>query len=110
MKMEHTNDAEIILLAEHVSNSDAMCQLAEEASELAQAALKLRRAVLQGNPTPISMKEAIAGLNEEFADVIVATLVLGAKGFIDVDEVEAVEAKKQTRWLARVLSKVTSDV
>lgn len=44
-------------------------QLAEECSELAQAALKLARLERGENPTPKTEEECIAALKEEMADV-----------------------------------------
>lgn len=50
---------------------ELLAQLAEECSELAHAALKLRRALLEGaNPTPIPPEVAEAHLLEELADVL----------------------------------------
>ena len=49
--------------------TEILAQLAEEASELAQAALKLRRALDGTNPTPKSVAECEANLIEEFADI-----------------------------------------
>ena len=43
--------------------------LAEEATELAQAALKYRRALTKVNPTPMSEEDAYDNLMEEIADV-----------------------------------------
>ena len=51
-------------------------QLAEEAAELAQAALKTIRARGNGNPTPISYSDAIENLMDEIADVFVCLQVL----------------------------------
>lgn len=44
---------DIRYIASVLSTEDILCQLAEEASELAQAALKLRRALTGTNPTPL---------------------------------------------------------
>jgi len=44
-------------------------QLAEECAELAQAALKLSRAMRGENPTPVGSDEARYALVEEMADV-----------------------------------------
>lgn len=41
---------DIKYVASRLSEEELLCQLAEEASELAQAALKLRRATTQNNP------------------------------------------------------------
>ena len=49
--------------------NELLCGLAEECSELAQAALKLRRAYDQTNPTPVDPDDAYEKLCEEVADV-----------------------------------------
>ena len=53
-------------------------QLAEEASELSQASLKVIRAYnLSDNYTPVSPLEAKANLREELEDVLVVSELLG---------------------------------
>lgn len=47
-----------------------MNQIAEECCELGQAALKYRRTIEGGNPTPISEKTAWSHLLEEVADIM----------------------------------------
>lgn len=59
-------------IRDHLSEEDILCQLAEEAAELAQAALKLRRAITGTNPTPVSEDAAIDDLFTELADVMLA--------------------------------------
>ncbi len=76
--------------------------LAEEATELSQAALKLIRAKgLSGNPTPISDEAAEAELLIEIADVRNCINVFGLPskygGLIN----EITEAKMQ-RWVERL--------
>ena len=64
-------DAEKFII-DNVPEEEILTQLAEEAAELAQAALKLRRA--KGNthsPTPINTSIAHNRLLEEIADVSV---------------------------------------
>lgn len=63
---------DIEYIASKLSREDILCQLAEEASELSQAALKLRRAITGTNPTPVSKSKATDDLFEELADVAVA--------------------------------------
>ena len=55
---------------------DIYDQLAEEASELAQAANKMARILRGNNPTPKTEKEAMTDLIEEYTDVIVCQNVL----------------------------------
>lgn len=54
---------------DYLPREEILAQLAEEASELAQAALKLRRALDGTNPTPKSVAECEENLLEEWADV-----------------------------------------
>ncbi|MBQ8382027.1 MAG: hypothetical protein IJX47_02350 [Clostridia bacterium] len=84
-----------------ISEEDMLCQLAEECAELAQAALKLRRAVTQTNPTTVTNFEAIVNLQEEAADVLLCLRVLpatAASGRI----VDSVIFSKADRWLNRL--------
>ncbi len=62
---------DIEYIASRLSREDILCQLAEEAAELSQAALKLRRAITGTNPTPVSESTATDDLFEELADVAV---------------------------------------
>ena len=81
-----------------LSYTEKLAGLAEEASELAQAALKLRRSITQLNPTPVSEAEAYMCLLEEIGDV---QLYLDT---IDYDE-RAVAASirlKLDRWMRRL--------
>lgn len=57
--------------------TEILAQLAEEASELAQAALKLRRALDGTNPAPKSVEECRKAFEEEYADVMVCMAALG---------------------------------
>ncbi len=93
--------------------TEILAQLAEEASELAQAALKLRRALDGTNPTPKSVAECEANLMEEFADVTNAIDALfdswfGANiksesEFWDAER--EIEDAKYKRWLSRLEEK-----
>ena len=56
--------------------TEILAQLGEEAAELAQAALKLRRALDGTNPTPVSEAEAWKALIEEFSDVALCCKLL----------------------------------
>lgn len=93
---------DIEYIAARHTEGDLLCQLAEEAAELAQAALKLRRAITQNNPTPVTAADAKAALIEEIADVEVAFEVLRHKIGITCDDVFAVEDAKIERWKGRI--------
>lgn len=49
---------------DYLTQAELLCQLAEESAELAQAALKERRALEDDNPTPVSYTDAHANLLE----------------------------------------------
>ncbi len=71
--------------------------LAEEAAELAQAALKYARICRGENPTPVSLREARDHVLEEYTDVFhIASYIIGIKP----DEGQIV--RKNGRWLARL--------
>lgn len=97
--------------------TEILAQLAEEASELAQAALKLRRALDGTNPTPKSVAECEANLLEEFADISNAINALCAAWFGDCLDSECefwdaefeIEDAKYKRWLSRLEAKEQPD-
>ena len=81
--------------------SELLAGLAEEASELSQAALKLRRVYDRRNPTPLTLNEGWNNLEEEIADVL---LYLDR---IDYDRhaVERIKEAKLERWKKRLEEK-----
>lgn len=97
--------------------TEILAQLAEEASELAQAALKLRRALDGTNPTPKSIAECEANLMEEFADISNAVTALCDAWFGNSLDSECefwdakleIEDAKYKRWLSRLKEKEQSD-
>lgn len=84
--------------------TEILAQLAEEASELAQAALKLRRALDGTNPTPKSAKECRKAFEEEYADVVncIIALDLDDAAF---DRMRKMQHEKEIRWLSRLEAK-----
>lgn len=84
-----------------LSDEELLCQLAEEASELAQAALKLRRAMTGDNPTPVTIEQARKNLIEELADVRLVAEVLNM-GTRVKNEIDGVAAHKMERWAKRL--------
>ncbi|MDD3040027.1 hypothetical protein [Bacteroides sp.] len=71
-------------------------QLAEEAAELAQAALKVARIIRGENPTPVKPEDAMNHIIEEFTDVAVVAKVLHLK--VDV----GIAKMKYHRWNNRI--------
>lgn len=81
--------------------TEILAQLAEESTELAQAALKLRRVLDGTNPTPATEVEGWEHLMEEYADVLNCIDAL----HLDLGDMEIVSIyrqEKMTRWLARL--------
>ena len=95
-------------IAEKLSERDLLEQLAEEASELSQAALKLIRASrINANYTNLTIGEAKSNLIEEFYDVFNVWLVLVTKDVAmrhGADEylADGFGNKKQKRWAERL--------
>ncbi len=77
---------------------ELLAGLAEEASELSQAALKYRRALTQINPTPRSEDEAYQDLIEEIADTHLYLMAL----YINRNEIKRIEEEKAARWAKRL--------
>ncbi len=91
-------------IASRLTEDSILCQLAEEASELAKAALKLRRERAQDNPTPVTEEEAITNLIEEFADTLNAFRAWEqVKGFGMNLVVNAIADEKCNIWAGRLM-------
>lgn len=94
-------------ISDYLPKTEILAQLAEEASEFAQAALKLRRALDGKNPTPKSIEECEANLREEWADVQVAFDELWhdkspSEIWAFDMECQSTITKKLDRWLSRL--------
>lgn len=88
-------------IAKKLTRAAALEQMAEEAAELAQAALKYARILRGENPTPVTEREAMGHLSEEVADVLVCMDVVMEypDALYGVDE-QVFE--KKARWLDRL--------
>lgn len=80
---------------------ELLAQLAEEAAELAHAALKLRRCINGKNPTPIMPTQAEANLIEELADVRLCAEVLD-RGTRIQNQIDGIATSKLGRWAKRL--------
>lgn len=78
--------------------TELLAGLAEEASELAQAALKYRRAIDMTNPTPMSATEAYNHLMEEIADIELYIDEIHPNPFM----IAAIKDTKAARWKERL--------
>ena len=104
-------------ISDILPKTEILANAAEEASELAQAALKLRRALDGTNPTPKSVAECEANLMEEIADINNVIRVLCDAWFgndLDSecefwDAVQEIADAKYNRWLSRLETKEQSD-
>lgn len=90
--------------------TEILAQLAEEASELAQAALKLRRALDGTNPTPKNVNECAYNLLEEIADVknAVTAYFEDEEPYVKSEAervIGKIAEKKYVRWLSRLEAK-----
>lgn len=87
-------------IRDQLPDEELLAQLAEEATELAHAALKMRRAMDGRNPTPVPASEAWEKLQEEVADVLLSLQVLS----IETNDQEYRETIRQKleRWVYRL--------
>ncbi|MCC8063705.1 MAG: hypothetical protein LIO70_01305 [Clostridiales bacterium] len=87
-------------IKDYLTEAEILAQLAEEAAELAQAALKLRRVLDGTNPTPVTAIDAKAQLREEFADVLNCIEPILTAG--DALMLPTIQDAKRERWLKRL--------
>lgn len=90
----------IKFITDKVPQTELLAQLAEEATELAHAALKLRRTYDNTNPTPVKPSEAFEALKEELADVQLLVMVLGYNQY-SLEICRTMQAKLK-RWAKRL--------
>lgn len=88
----------IVIVKENLDQCEVLAQLAEEAAELAHAALKLSRAYKGVNPTPVKPCNAYAALLEEVADVQVCLSVLGLDGGVPRMDISMIANRKLFGW------------
>lgn len=84
------------MMIEKIGEPAMLEQLAEEAAELSQAALKLARVLRGENPTPVTSEEAWDHMAEEYTDVYQCAMELE----IPVDWMQIQEKRKRfcERW------------
>lgn len=78
---------------------------AEEAVELAHAALKMARKLRGENPTPKSMDDIVDALTEELGDVQINIDKILEYGIVQKKDVDAVKEYKRKRWEERLREK-----
>lgn len=71
-------------------------QLAEEATELAQAALKTARILRGENPTPVTIEVAESNVVEEYSDLMNVIKLFG------IIENKDLQREKMRRWIERL--------
>lgn len=89
-------------IKDRIGEAAVLEQLAEECTELAQAALKMARIERGENPTPVTMKKAKENLEEEIADVYVCLNVLGVEVTPSDESLLFRIMGKMCRWDARL--------
>lgn len=102
-----TYEENLLLVSRNLPENEILAQLAEEASELTQAALKVRRASGFINETPVGYEKAIDNLIEEIADVQVCIdAVTAADPHINSIEPQTrlrqTKEAKAKRWVERL--------
>lgn len=96
---------DIDYIANNISELAVLMALAEEASELSKAAMKLARAKgLLDNPTPISVAQAENDLIEEYNDLLNCIFMLQRVSGLTVSENTVLRDSKYRRWAVRIMS------
>lgn len=97
-------DDELNYIDKHMTTAALYEMLAEEATELAQASLKMARAIRGENPTPVTCIEAFNSLQEEWNDLYLVNRVLS----LSTDYVAM--KHKVERWVERLKEKEAANV
>lgn len=92
-------------MIDNISDAAMLEGLAEEAAELAQAALKLARVIRDENPTPVTAEEAEGHLSEEMVDVLLYLQEIRGRWGITLAEINNIMILKRQRWAARLEGK-----
>lgn len=90
-------------ISKNISELAVLMALAEEASELSKAAIKLARAKgLLDNPTPISVEQAENDLIEEYNDLLICVGVLNKMPSLTICVDVDLRKRKCRRWAERI--------
>ena len=101
--MKMTDEQMIDYVACKLQIGERLAQLAEEAAELTQAALKYRRIITpDASPTSKTEKDALDNLIEEIEDVKMCIDTLELSGTIPDCEFEKWRKYKMPRWCERI--------
>lgn len=92
-------DDQLNFIEEHMTRASLYEMLAEEATELAQASLKMARILRGENPTPVGAQDAFKTIEEEWNDLYLVTRVLS----LTTDYVSM--KHKAERWIKRLAKK-----
>lgn len=99
---KYINQDQLQYVIDSMPQNELLCQLAEEASEMAHAALKLRRVYDQTNPTPVSEEDALKNMYEEIADIWLTLKALGLDEAPMIAGYQERMAAKVIRWANRL--------
>lgn len=87
------------MFIEQIGEAAAYENIAEEAVELAHAALKYARIIREENPTPKTKQEVFSNILEEYSDLILISSDVGL--YINNDIIE----EKRQRFIKRMSEK-----
>ena len=93
-------------MTDFLTQDELLAGLAEEAAELGQAALKLRRVLSGKNPTPMKAQDALLAFDEEVADV---ELYLEQIALKDCNRIRDIRNRKLARWIERLKDRESVD-
>lgn len=97
-----SRDSDIEYIKDQCPMDHRLAQLAEECAELSQAALKMRRTMGWGTPTPVTPTVARFALMDEMADVLGCILVIVSRVNIESGYICDQMNDKLRRWADRL--------
>ena len=94
----------ITFIADHYGETEQLIQTAEECDELGHAVLRYRRALIDGNTSAETLRNANAALIDEIADVLIMCeqmmYIEGCQG--DVEKMISIKLARQVERIKAV--------
>lgn len=100
-------DEALCYVTQHLSDPALLGALAEEAAELAAAALKYQRILMDESPTPVSRADAVEALIEEIGDTLCCVDAISFPLLLCYSsDIRPKAEEKALRWADRIYEKL----
>lgn len=103
-------DEALCYVTQHLSDPALLGALAEEAAELAAAALKLQRVIMNESPTPVTLGEAQEALIEEIGDTLCCVDAISFPLLLCYSsDIRPKAVEKALRWADRIFDSLNPE-